>query len=221
MHKTVKNLLVIEKEIKKKLVDLNRSKLPKIIAVSKTFKMNEIIPLIDYGHKDFGENKVQEAEEKWSAIKSKNKLIKLHMVGKLQSNKIKNAVRLFDYIHSVESKKIAKKIKDEMDKIKKDIKVFIQINIGNEIQKSGISKNELSDLIKYCNEINLNVIGLMCLPPLGQETNEYFKEMLNLNNKFSFSELSMGMSGDYLQATEHSATFLKIGSSILAKIKKF
>jgi len=214
MHKTVKNLLVIEKEIKKKLVDLNRSKLPKIIAVSKTFKMNEIIPLIDYGHKDFGENKVQEAEEKWSAMKSKNKLIKLHMVGKLQSNKIKNAVRLFDYIHSVESKKIAKKIKDEMDKIKKDIKVFIQINIGNEIQKSGISKNELSDLIKYCNEINLNVIGLMCLPPLGQETNEYFKEMLNLNNKFSFSELSMGMSGDYLQATEHSATFLRIGSSI-------
>ena len=176
--------------------------------------MNEIIPLIDYGHKDFGENKVQEAEEKWSAMKSKNKLIKLHMVGKLQSNKIKNAVRLFDYIHSVESKKIAKKIKDEMDKIKKDIKVFIQINIGNEIQKSGISKNELSDLIKYCNEINLNVIGLMCLPPLGQETNEYFKEMLNLNNKFSFSELSMGMSGDYLQATEHSATFLRIGSSI-------
>ena len=217
MHNTVQNLIEITDEIKLNLRDSNIVNLPKIIAVSKTFEIDKILPLIDYGHIDFGENKIQEAVDKWTEIKSKNKNIKLHMIGKLQTNKVKFAVKLFDYIHSVDSKKLAKKIADEQSKIDKKIKIFIQVNIGNEEQKSGINKIELEDLVSYCKKINLDVIGLMCIPPAGKDASVYFKEINLLNNSFDFNELSMGMSSDYIEASKNSASYLRIGSSIFGK----
>jgi len=196
------------------LSNLNIDKLPKIIAVSKTFKIDKILPLIEHGHIHFGENKVQESIDKWTEVKSKNSNIKLHMIGKLQTNKVKFAVKLFDYIHSVDSEKLAKKISDEQLKINKNIKIFIQVNIGNENQKSGISKIEVLNLYYYCKKIGLNIVGLMCIPPFNNDSSLYFKEMNILNNELNFSELSMGMSSDYIEASKHSATFLRIGSSI-------
>ena len=210
MHNTVQNL----KNIENNLSNLNINRLPKIIAVSKTFKIDKILPLIEHGHIDFGENKVQEAIDKWTEIKSKNSNIKLHLIGKLQTNKVKFAVKLFDYIHSVDSEKLAKKISDEQLKINKNIKIFIQVNIGSENQKSGISKNDVLNLYSYCKKIGLNVVGLMCIPPVNNDPSIYFNEMNILNNKLNFSELSMGMSSDYVEASKHSATFLRIGSSI-------
>ena len=188
--------------------------LPKIIAVSKTFKIDKILPLIDYGHLDFGENKVQEAMDKWTEIKSRYPNIRLHMIGKLQTNKVKFAVKLFDYIHSIDSEKLAKKISEEQKKINKNIKVFIQVNIADEKQKSGIDKTEVSDLILYCKKINLDVAGLMCLPPVNKDSSFYFNEMKLLNKSFGFLELSMGMSSDYIEASKNSATYVRIGSSI-------
>ena len=217
MHSTVQNLINIENEIELNLSDLEAVNLPKIIAVSKTFKIDKILPLIDYGQTDFGENKIQEAVDKWTDIKSKNSNIKLHMIGKLQTNKVKFAVKLFDYIHSVDSEKLAKKISDEQIKINKKIKIFIQINIGDEKQKSGIKKNEAYDLISYCKEIDLNVMGLMCLPPADNNSSFYFNEMHLLNKSFGLSDLSMGMSSDYLEASKNSATYLRIGSSIFGE----
>ena len=217
MHTTIQNLIKIENEIKLNLTNLKVVNLPKIIAVSKTFKIDKILPLIDYGHIDFGENKIQEAVDKWTDIKSNNLNIKLHMIGKLQTNKVKNAVKLFDYIHSVDNEKLAKKIADEQEKIKKKVKIFIQINIGNEKQKSGIKKNELGDLILYCKKINLDVVGLMCLPPADIDSSFYFNEMNLLNTGFGLSELSMGMSSDYIEASKNFASYLRIGSSIFGK----
>tara|TARA_B100000497_G_scaffold121149_1_gene150500 strand:+ start:66 stop:725 length:660 start_codon:yes stop_codon:yes gene_type:complete len=214
MHITIQNLIKIENEIKKSLSSLNIVNLPKIIAVSKTFNIDKILPLIDYGHIDFGENKVQEAIDKWQVIKSKNSKIKLHMIGKLQTNKVKYVVKLFDFIHSVDSEKLAKKIADEQEKISKKIKIFIQVNIGDEKQKSGIEKKEVSNLISYCKKINLDVVGLMCLPPADKDSSFYFNEMNLLNNSFGFPELSMGMSSDYIDALKNSATYVRIGSSI-------
>ena len=214
MHITIQNLIKIENEIKKSLSSLNIVNLPKIIAVSKTFNIDKILPLIDYGHIDFGENKVQEAINKWQVIKSKNSKIKLHMIGKLQTNKVKYVVKLFDYIHSVDSEKLAKKIAEEQEKISKKIKIFIQVNIGDEKQKSGIEKKEVSNLISYCKKINLDVVGLMCLPPADKDSSFYFNEMNLLNNSFGFPELSMGMSSDYIDALKNSATYVRIGSSI-------
>ena len=205
MHNTVKNLFDIETKINKRA---------KIIAVSKTFKIDKILPLVDHGHSHFGENKVQEAVEKWTDIKNKNSKLNLHMIGKLQTNKVKFAVKLFDYIHSVDSEKLARKIANEGEKINKKIKIFIQVNIGDENQKSGINKNELSNLVSICKSINLDLIGLMCIPPENLDPTSYFTEMDTLNKSFGFTELSMGMSGDYLKAVENSATFIRIGSSI-------
>ena len=197
--------------------DLNIINLPKIIAVSKTFKIDKILPLINYGHIDFGENKIQEAVDKWTEIKLKNSKIKLHMIGKLQTNKVKFAVKLFDYIHSVDNKKLAQKIADEQKKVNKKIKIFIQVNIGDEEQKSGVKKNQVSDLISYCKKINLDVVGLMCLPPADVNSTFYFNEMNLLNNSFGLPELSMGMSSDYIEATKNSSTYLRIGSNIFGK----
>ena len=188
--------------------------MPKVIAVSKTFRIEKILPLIEHGHRDFGENKVQEALDKWSEIKQKRPDIKIHLIGKLQTNKVKFAVKLFDFIHSVDSRKLAKKISEEQSKINKKIKIFIQVNIGDENQKSGIDKNSLNELISYCKDINLNVIGLMCIPPLNDDPSKYFKEMKELNRKYGFNELSMGMSSDYLKAIEYEASFVRIGSNI-------
>ena len=217
MHKSVQNLIEIEKEIKLNLSNLNINNLPKIIAVSKTFKIDKILPLIEYGHTDFGENKVQEAIDKWGNLRETNSNIKLHMIGKLQTNKVKLAVKLFDYIHSVDSQKLAKKIADEQQKINKKIKIFIQVNIGNEDQKSGINKVELGKLVDYCKQINLSVEGLMCIPPNDLDTSSYFSEMNLLNKNFNLSELSMGMSSDYLKASENLATYLRIGSKIFGQ----
>ena len=179
--------------------------------------MDHIMPLINYGHKNFGENKVQEAIDKWVQIKIKNPDIKLHMIGRLQSNKVKSALSVFDYIHSVDSLKLAKKISEEQIKLGKKVKIFIQVNIGNEDQKSGIKKNELKDLILYCKELNLDLLGLMCIPPINNDPTFYFKDMYTLNKNFGFSELSMGMSSDYLKAIENSATYIRIGSSIFGE----
>ncbi len=179
--------------------------------------MDEINPLIEYGHLDFGENKVQEAIDKWANIKLSNKKINLHLIGSLQTNKVKLAVNLFDYIHSVDSEKLAKKIFEEQKKQNKKIKIFIQVNIGNETQKSGINKSSLLTLFSYCKKLNLDVVGLMCIPPLDKKTNYYFKIMNNLNKQLGLSELSMGMSADYLEAIENSATYLRIGSNIFGK----
>ena len=214
MHNTVKNLLDIENNIKAHLNKLNINNKPKIIAVSKTFKIDKISPLIEYGHIDFGENKVQEAVEKWTDIKKTNLQIKLHMIGKLQTNKVKYAVRIFDYIHSVDSIKLAKKIGDEQKKINKKIKIFLQINIGAEHQKSGINKDEANHLVTYCKEIGLDLIGLMCIPPANVDPNNYFEEMNQLNKSFGFEDLSMGMSSDYIIAAKHFATYVRVGSSI-------
>jgi len=214
MHNTVKNLLEIDNNIKVYLNKLNINSKPKIIAVSKTFKIDKILPLIEYGHIDFGENKVQEAIEKWTDIKKTNLQINLHMIGKLQTNKVKYAVKIFDYIHSVDSAKLAKKIADEQNKINKKIKVFLQINIGDEDQKSGINKAEANQMIAYCKEIGLDLIGLMCIPPVNVDPNNYFEEMNRLNKSFGFEDLSMGMSSDYLIAAKHFATYVRVGSSI-------
>ena len=217
MHDTVKNLLDIKNNIKTHLNKLNIDKYPKIIAVSKTFKIDKILPLIEYGHIDYGENKVQEAIEKWTEIKKENSEIKLHMIGKLQTNKVKFAVQLFDYIHSVDSEKLAKKIVDEQNKINKKVKVFLQVNIGNENQKSGININELDQLVSFSKKIGLDVIGLMCIPPADIHPEDNFKKMNNLNKNLSFTELSMGMSSDYLIAAKHLSTFVRIGSSIFGQ----
>ena len=217
MHITVKNLLDIESNIRTNLDELKIKKIPKIIAVSKTFKIDKILPLIDHGHIDFGENKVQEAIEKWSEIKKNNSSIKLHMIGKLQTNKVKFAVKLFDYIHSVDSEKLAKKIADEQNKLNKKIKIFLQVNIGEENQKSGINKNDVKNLVSYCKEVGLDLIGLMCIPPMNIDPENFFKEMNILNKSLGFSELSMGMSSDFLLATKYLSTYVRVGSSIFGQ----
>ena len=217
MHSTVKNLLYIKNNIKVYLEKLNINNNPKILAVSKTFEINKILPLIEYGHLDYGENKVQEALEKWSDIKLTKKDLKLHLIGKLQTNKVKQAIKIFDYIHSVDSEKLAKKIADEETKQGKKIKIFIQVNIGDEEQKSGVNKSSVHELYSYCKAIDLNVIGLMCIPPLDKSSDIFFKEMNILNQNLNLEELSMGMSADYLDAIKNSATYVRIGSNIFGE----
>ena len=217
MHNTVKNLLDTKNNIKAYLNKLNINNHPKIVAVSKTFNIDKIIPLIEYGHFDYGENKVQEAVEKWTDIKKKNSQLRLHMIGKLQTNKVKFAVQIFDYIHSVDSEKLAKKIADEQNKINKKIKIFLQVNIGNEDQKSGVNKIQTGQLASYCKEIGLDLIGLMCIPPINLNPESYFEEMNKLNKKLGFKELSMGMSSDYLTAVKYLSTYVRVGSSIFGQ----
>jgi pyridoxal phosphate enzyme (YggS family) len=217
MHNAVKNLLNISEDIKDYLNKLNINNNPRIVAVSKTFKIDKVLPLIEHGHIDYGENKVQEAIEKWTEIKKINSKVKLHMIGKLQTNKVKFAVKLFDYIHSVDSEKMAKKIAEEQLKFSKRVKIFLQVNIGEESQKSGIKKNDLDKLVSYCKEIKLDLIGLMCIPPVNIDPDHYFKEMQQLNKNYGFKELSMGMSSDYIQAAKNLSTYLRIGSSIFGQ----
>ena len=212
MHKIVQNLINIQKEIKSNISISNYY--PKIVAVSKTFSADYIKPLIDSGHVHFGENKVQEALEKWEEIKNNNNNIKLHLIGKLQTNKVKFAVKLFDYIHSLDSEKLANKISSFGNS---NLKIFIQVNLGNEEQKSGINSNNLFEFYNYCKELKLNIIGLMCIPPLDGDTNFYFNKMLELKKKHSLNELSMGMSSDYLEAIDFEASYIRIGSSIFGK----
>jgi pyridoxal phosphate enzyme, YggS family len=217
MHNTVKKLLDIENNIKIYLEKLNIKNNPKIIAVSKTFKIEKILPLIEHGHLDFGENKVQEAVEKWTEIKKLHPSIKLHMIGKLQTNKVKFAVQLFDYIHSVDNEKLAKKIALEQSRINKKVKIFLQVNIGDENQKSGINKSEVGQLVSVCKKIDLNVVGLMCIPPINVDPENYFSEMNKLKKDLDLAELSMGMSSDYLKAVKHLSTYIRVGSSIFGQ----
>ena len=217
MHKTVQNLLNIKNQIKTRINELKYNYTPEIIAVSKTFLITHIMPLIDNGHIHFGENKVQEALEKWSEIKKNKTNIKLHMVGKLQTNKVKFALKIFDYIHSLDNIKLAKKISDEQKKYNNKPKIFIQVNIGGEDQKSGINKKNILDFYTECKKLNLDIIGIMCLPPINKDPNIFFSEMKKISIDLNLKEMSMGMSQDYIEAIEHSSTFLRIGSKIFGQ----
>ena len=218
MHVTIKNLIKIKENINTNLQNVKKTIVsPKIIAVSKTFKIDHIMPLIDHGHLDYGENKVQEAIEKWTNIKNKNKNIKLHLIGGLQTNKVKLAVRIFDYIHSLDSKKLADKISYHLKEQNMETKIFIQVNLGKEKQKSGILEEELFDFYKYCKDLNLNIVGLMCIPPFNQDSTKYFLRMQQLNKKVGLKELSMGMSADYISAIKYDSTFVRIGSEIFGQ----
>ena len=211
-HFIVDNLKQIKNEVLLKKKDC------KIIAVSKTFQIEKIRPLLEFGHLHFGENKVQEANDKWSNIKNEYKDVKLHMIGKLQTNKVKNAVEIFDYIHSVDTFKLAKKISSEQNKINKRIKLFIQLNIDNEKQKSGILVNELEDFYQsLIKELNLDIVGLMCIPDVQKKSSEAFASMKNLADKLGLKEISMGMSSDYLDAIDYGSTFVRIGTKIFGK----
>ena len=217
MHKTIQNLIYIEELIKSTLNGSNNVKLPKIIAVSKTFNIDKVLPLIEHGHIDYGENKVQEAVDKWTDIKSKNSNIKLHLIGKLQTNKVKSALKIFDYIHSLDSEKLAIKISSEQVKENKKPKLFMQVNIGNEEQKSGIDKEKIINFYQFCKNLNLDVVGIMCIPPISQDPEKYFLEMNKINKDINLLNLSMGMSNDYIKAVQNNATFLRIGSKIFGK----
>jgi len=212
LHNSINNLTLINDQIKSKfglVKNLN------IVAVSKTFPMSEINPLIENGQIHFGENKVQEAIDKWSDIKKLNENLKLHMIGKLQTNKVKYVVPLFDYIHSLDNIKLAEKIASEQIKKNRNLKIFIQVNIGNETQKSGINISDLKKFYEKCTqELNLNIIGLMCLPPQYGSAKNYFNEMVELKKTLNVEDLSMGMSEDYLEAVACGATYIRIGSKI-------
>ena len=214
MHKSIDNLNLIKEDLKSKI---NNYQNIKVIAVSKTFPIEAIMPLIEYGHLEYGENKVQEATTKWAEVKLARPNIKLHLIGKLQTNKVRQALKLFDYIHSVDTKKLAKKIADEELKQNKKIKIFLQVNIGNEEQKSGINKDYLNDFYSYCKNLKLDVVGLMCIPPAEVRSEIFFKEMALLTKKLDLKELSMGMSADYIEAAKNSATYIRIGSNIFGK----
>ena len=205
-------------KIKLNISSLNPSKNINIIAVSKTFSLDHINPLIEHGHRHFGENKVQEAVAKWGKIKEENDSIKLHMIGKLQSNKAKEAVKLFDYIHSLDNQKLAVALARHQTSLKKKLNYFIQVNIANELQKSGVPVKELDPFYNYCkNEINLNILGLMVIPPNDNNPKKYFKSISELNKSLALQDLSMGMSADYVDAINHGATFVRIGSSIFGE----
>jgi len=208
-------------KIKSKISSLKPIKPVNIIAVSKTFALDYINPLISHGHLHFGENKVQEAIAKWSGLKKENQNLKLHMIGKLQSNKAKDAVKLFDYIHSVDNQKLADALSKHQLNLNKKLNYFIQVNLGNEIQKSGIPVGELEAFYNYCkNEKNLKIIGLMIIPPLEDNAEKYFKTLAELNKSMALAHTSMGMSADYLEAVKHGSTFVRIGSSIFGSRSK-
>ena len=219
MNHSLINLNKIQQEIYLKISETkNTIKIPKIIAVSKTFSIDKILPIINSGHIDFGENKVQEAVNKWETIRNNQNQINLHMIGKLQKNKAKYAVKLFDYIHSLDNIKLAEAIANEEIKQNKKMKIFIQINIGNENQKNGIIIDELNGFYDFCvNNLKLNIIGFMCIPPSDKDSSYYFNEMKIITNTFKMKELSMGMSGDYLKALTYGSTFLRIGSKIFGE----
>ena len=215
MHKSVDNLIQIERKIQLNLKGIKEfNKLPKIIAVSKTFPIENILPLIDYGHVHYGENKVQEALDKWTDVKKENNNIKVHLIGRLQTNKVKFAVKIFDYIHSLDSEKLAIKIAEEQKKQEKKPRIFIQVNIGDEDQKSGIHKKKINHFYNFCKNLNLDIIGTMCIPPNDEKSERYFSEMSKINKDVNLKELSMGMSSDYLEAIKNDATFVRVGSKI-------
>ena len=218
MHKNVQRLKLVQNRIKEILVKKQLKKIPQIIAVTKTWPMIKISPLLEMGHTHFGENKIQEAESKWLNIKNKYNNLQLHMLGKLQANKIKKAVKLFDYIHSLDNVRSAKKIRQQEKDLNKKIKLFIQVNIDAENNKSGILLNDLNSFYNYCTkELSLNIIGLMCLPPINSDSNKYFKTLKNSSQKLHLTNLSMGMSADYEKAILNGATYLRLGTVIFGE----
>jgi len=219
MHNVVERLIAIQSEIKELLIKNNsQNKELNIIIVCKTFSMNKILPLIDAGHIHFGENKVQEAELKWKEVKQRYSNIKLHMVGKLQTNKVRTALKIFDYVHSVDNYKLAEKITKYEKELNKRIKTFVQVNVGEESQKSGISPKNVNQFVDYCkNSFRLNIIGLMCLPPINDNPEKYFLHLNQLRDQTDLCHLSMGMSSDYQTAIKCGSTFLRIGSRILGE----
>ena len=209
------NIIERFNKIKSNIALSNPTKPVKIIAVSKTFLIDRVLPLIEHGHQHFGENKVQEAISKWAEIKKERADLKLHMIGKLQTNKAKDAVKIFDYIHSLDNQKLADALAKHQKNLNKSLEYFIQVNIANELQKSGISVNELDPFYNYCSkEINLKIIGLMVIPPNDNNSNKYFKSLNELNKSLTLRNLSMGMSADYIDAIKNGSTFVRIGSSI-------
>ena len=221
MHEIVKNLESVKHKINEKVkLSQETTKQPTIIAVSKTFSRDQISPLIEAGHTHFGENKVQEAEKKWDKILINKYGLKLHMVGGLQSNKAKKAVEIFDYIHSLDNLRLAKKLHLAEQELNKNLKYFVQVNLGNEAQKSGVPKNDLENFIETLRrDFKLNIIGLMCLPPQNEKSESYFKELKEFSIKHNFNHLSMGMSHDYLTALDFSASFLRLGTCIFGERK--
>ena len=218
MHHTIKNILELKNNIKQKISELKYSNYePNIIAVSKTFPIENIKPLIEHNHLHFGENKVQEALSKWKEVKNNKVDIKLHMLGKLQTNKAKQAVEIFDYIHSVDTIRLANKIADEQAKQKKDLKIFLQVNIGDESQKNGVSLNDVNKLAEETLQINLKVIGLMCLPPINEPATKYFSLIKKKNDELNFKDLSLGMSNDYMDALNFRTSFIRIGTKIFGQ----
>ena len=221
MHSSLENLTLIKNKVNEIIKQKQLKTDPKVIVVTKTFSLDKITPLIENGHLHFGENKIQEAEIKWSKVKDVNKKINLHMIGKLQSNKAKKAIKIFDYIHSLDNAKLASKIFQYQKELSKTVKLFIQVNLAEEKQKSGILLNDLDNFYNYCvSELSLDVIGLMCLPPYGADTEEYFKILKNTADKLNLKELSMGMSSDYEKALTNGSTFLRLGTVILGERKK-
>ena len=221
MHLSVKNIVDLHENVKQKINELKYPNYnPKIIAVSKTFGMDDILPLIEFGHEHFGENKVQEALSKWKEIKTNKNNIKLHMIGRLQSNKVKQAVAIFDYIHSIDSIKLAQKIAEEQIKQNKKLKFFLQVNIGEETQKSGVNLDNLNELVNECKNIDLDIIGLMCLPPIDKPADNYFSIIKRKNDELNFKELSLGMSNDYIDALTYRTSFIRIGTKIFGERTK-
>ena len=217
MHSIVKNFIEVQDIINKQINEINLSKKPKIIAVSKTFKSEKIEPLLEHGHKDFGENKVQEALLKWTDLRVKYKDINLHLIGNLQSNKVKGALKIFNFIHSLDKESVAIKISKVQKELNVRPKIFIQINIGNEEQKSGLPVQNLEKFYKFCKDLDLNIIGFMCIPPFEEDPTRYFMRMNFLQKKFNLSELSMGMSSDFLHAIKYNASYLRIGTRIFGQ----
>ena len=218
MHTSVEKLNLVKNKIKKIISRRQLKTIPQIIAVTKTFSLNEIIPLLEMGHVHFGENKIQEAEDKWSGVKNKYKNLQLHMIGKLQSNKVKKAIKLFDYIHSLDNQKLALKISQCEKELNKKVKLFIQINIAEEIQKTGILLSDLNDFYNYCTkELSLNIIGLMSLPPVNSDPNKYFEILKKTSVQYNLIDLSIGMSADYEKAVLNGSTYLRLGTAIFGE----
>ena len=218
MHSTLKQLEFVQNKINEIINTKQLKTKPKIIVVTKAFPIKNIVPLLEYGHIHYGENKIQEAEEKWTDIRNNYKNFRLHMVGKLQTNKVKKAVKLFDYIHSLDNERLALKIFQYQKELNKEVKLFIQINLADEKEKSGLAINNLNSFYKYCvNKLSLNIVGLMCLPPIHDNTDKYFKLLKKNSEDFNLKELSMGMSSDFENAILNGSTFLRLGTVIMGR----
>ena len=218
MHATLEKLSRVKNKVNEIISKKQLKTKPKIVVVTKTFPLNKILPLLESGHIHYGENKIQEAENKWIDTKNRYKNLQLHMIGKLQTNKAKKAVKLFNYIHSLDDDRLALKLSHHEKELNKKVKLFIQVNLAEEPQKSGIMFNDLNNFYNYCTkDLSLNVIGLMCMPPVDSNSQEYFKKLKKAAQQLNLEDLSMGMSSDYEQAILSGSTYLRLGTTILGE----